>query len=516
MEQERLTFPEAVEFLANRANLKIPDNFVSPDYKALKAKIEKIQNINREAARFYHTCLHQPQYKHALAYLTKRGLSNATIRAFGIGYSPSFNGLSDYLTEKGYDLSTMQEAGLIRISKSERPYDIFSERIIFPIIDAQDKVIGFGGRIFNTDQDFAKYVNTSSNPVFNKSRSLYSINLLKKLKQSQRVNDIILVEGYMDTISLYQEGIKNVVAPMGTSLTKRQCDLLSRYTKMVYICFDGDSAGQRMTLRGLDLLAESGIEVKVVELTDNKDPDDAIREYGKEKFLELVHTAVPLIDFKLKVAEKGIDLSTLDGKKKYALSATNILSTLNPLTQEVYAKIVAKKTGIAEATIIAQASGTKTSISRPTAPPNVSTNKSPSVHQDLLIASRFVLSSAIELKEYVGIDDIAENLFVLPFHQKVQEYLQKCIADRRTPTLSDIFDLSKEQEEANAISTALDEVLPENRPIYYRECLQKLNEGYKANEIKRLVSALIAEKDESQKELIKQKIKDLNKTQPIK
>lgn len=510
MEQERLTYPEAIEFLANRANIKIPDDFESPDYRALKQEIEKTQNINRQAAKFYHTYLYEKEGSQALSYLQNRGLSHTTIKTFGIGFSPSSYHLSEYLTKQGYDIATMQKAGLVRIDKNGRPYDIFFGRIIFPIINAQDKVIGFGGRIFNRNDDFAKYVNTATNPAFNKSRSLYSINLLKKLKQTQPVNDVILVEGYMDAISLYQAEIKNVVAPMGTSLTKQQCDIIARYTKLVYICFDGDSAGQNMTLRGLDLLTESGIEVKVVGLPKNKDPDDIIKEYGKEGFLELVSQALPLIDFKLKTAEKGFDLGTLDGKKKYALAATNILSTLNPIEREIYSKIVANKTEIAQSTIIAQASNQQTPqmINKPSEDSQQQINA-------LIIAARFVLASAVELKDYVGIGDIKAGLFEDEFHKAVCLYLERCIENRRMPMLSDIFDLGKNQEEAKLISNSLDTVLPENHSVYYKESLNKLTEHYRTNELKRLINALVKEKDADKKKAISKKIKALNITQPI-
>lgn len=510
MEQERLLYPEAIEWLANKAGIKVPDDFESPDYKEMKAQIEKIHNINKEAAQFYHNSLYSSAGQASLTYLKNRQLTDNTIKAFGIGYSPDSSSLAEYLTKKGYDLSTMQKAGLIRIDKNGKPYDIFFERIMFPIIDAQDKVIGFGGRIFNKSEDFAKYVNTSANPAFNKSKSLYSINLLKKLKQTEPVNYVILVEGYMDTISLYQAGIKNVVAPMGTSLTKKQCDILSRYTKMVYICFDGDSAGQNMTLRGLDLLKESGVEVKVVMLPQDKDPDDIAKERGKEGYMELVSQALPLIDFKLKAAENGFNLKTADGRKKYAMEAIKVLSTLNPVEKEVYAKAVSQKSGIAEQTIIAQATG-----EMPLSKPATTSEEKPSTNKALNTAARFVLASIIELKEYVEGLDFQEDFFEDEIHKEIYRYILDCIEKRQRPSQSDVFDIVENKEEANEINNILDTIPAENQRSYYHQCLMSLFNNYKAKELKRLAKALSEEKDASKKIMIAQKIKELNKTQPI-
>ncbi|MGI6133875.1 MAG: DNA primase [Christensenellales bacterium] len=507
MEQERLTYPQAVEWLAKRANIQIPDTFVSPDYSKYREISEKIYNINREAARFFYTYLFSSLGGQALKYLTDRGLNKSIIKTFGLGYSPADNLLIKHLEQKGYDVKTMVDAGLARIDRAGRPYQVFSERIMFPIIDSQDRVIGFGGRVFNKSEDFAKYVNTFANPVFNKSNSLYAINLLKKLKQTEAVTSVILVEGYMDVISLYKADIKNVVASMGTSLTKKQCDILSRFTNLVYICFDGDSAGQTMTLRGLDLLKQSGLEVKVVELPENCDPDDTVKQKGKNGFWELLDKALPLIDFKLKTVEKRYNLSTPDGRQKYAKGAIAVLNTLDAVEREIYAKIVAQKSGIDEELIKAQ------SI------PNLSSASAvqkPQANQALALAARFVLASMMEVADYVGADDVKEEYFENDAHKQIFGYVMVSAENKRLPKFSDLYDFIEDKEEIDLISQSLDSVSPEDCQSHYTQCLLTLFNNYKAKKTKELTKELARTKDKDKQKFIMQKINELNKTQPIK
>ena len=361
MEHERLSYPEAVEWLAKKANLQIPESFESPDFKERKKTIKKIYAANLEAARFYNGVLFSSQGKKALDYLKKRGLSESTIKTFGLGYSPNAQELPKYMIKKGYAIETLEKAGLVRLDKLSSPYDFYAGRIIFPIINAFGDVTGFGGRAL-METNFAKYLNTYASPAFDKKGTLYNINLFKKLKQSQPVKSLVLVEGYMDVISLHQGGIRNTMAPMGTSLTIEQCRIIKRYTDLVYVCFDGDSAGQSAALRSLDLLKEQGLDVKVVELPKDADPDDTIKKIGKKGFEKLLEEALPLLDFKLKKIEEKYDLSTLDGKNKYATEAIAELFKLNDIEKEVYAVKVSNKSGLSTDTILIGAKQPKFAI----------------------------------------------------------------------------------------------------------------------------------------------------------
>ncbi|MDD4315575.1 MAG: DNA primase [Clostridia bacterium] len=512
MEHERMTYPEAVEWLAERANLKLPEDFESAEYKEIKQLKEKIHNANKEAAKFYFQTLFSPAGAEALQYLLKRGLTEQTIKTFGMGFSPNSWSLPQYMEKKGYDKSTLKKAGLCGYDDdSGKAYDFFSGRVMVPIIDSFGNVIGFGGRVLK-DTGFAKYKNTLANPVFDKSRSLFNINLFKKLKQSETVQSAILVEGYMDTISLYQAGIKNVVAPMGTSLTLDQCRMLKRYVDLVFVCFDGDSAGQAATMRSLELLKSSGLEVKVMELPDKMDPDDVIKKKGTEVFEALITKALPLIDYKLKKTEGGHSLSSADGRQKYVKAAAEVLSKLDAVEREVYARTVSEKSGIAIATVLSEAAGvTDDALSQPPkARPKETKTRKGSIN-----AARYVLSALMNMKGYVKLQYIKPDFFDDEAHQAVYGYFVECVNNRIQPKISDLFDLTEDREEINEIIEAVDKVAPEKQAEYYLQCITFLFNDYKKELTHELMKRLSQAKSQKEISELKEKIKELTNSQPI-
>lgn len=512
MEHERLTYPEAIEWLANRANMKIPETFESTEYRERKELKEKIYNANKEAAKFYFDNLFSPKGEEALTYLRNRGLSEQTLTTFGIGFSSNSYDLPQYMEKKGYDKQTLKKAGLAGIDEEKkRSYDFFSYRIIVPIIDAMGKVIGFGGRVLK-DAGFAKYKNTMASLAFDKSKSLYNINLLKKIKQTEPMHSAILVEGYMDVISLYQEGIKNTVAPMGTSLTIEQCKMLKRYVDLVYVCFDGDSAGQNAALRSLDLLKQSGLEVKVVDLPDKMDPDDAVKKLGVDGFMNLVTNALPLIDFKLKKAEESFDMNTFDGKSKYALSAIEVLSSLDAVEQEVYASKVSQKSGLAKDTILAQCSG-KQLQNKATQSIKKIDDTAPIGKKGMVIAANFVLSSVLNIKSYVDFTQLNEDFFEESLHKSIYNYILECIDKSVRPKISDIFDLTEEKTEVTELVDTLENIANEKQESYYNECYLMLHKNYQSKRMQSLAAKLQTEKDPTKIELFKKQISELIKSQ---
>ncbi len=509
MEHERITYPEAIEWLADRANMELPENFVAPEYKESKQLKEKIHNANKEAAKFYYQTLFSPAGKEALQYLLNRGLTEQTIKTFGMGFSPNSWSLPQHMENKGYDKTTLKKAGLCGYdAESGKAYDFFSGRIIVPIIDAFGNVIGFGGRVLK-DTGFAKYKNTLANPVFDKSRSLFNINLFKKLKQTETVQSVILVEGYMDTISLYQADIKNVVAPMGTSLTVDQCRVLKRYVDIVYVCFDGDSAGQAATMRSLELLKTSGLEVKVMDLPDKMDPDDVIKQRGKQAFEELITKALPLIDYKLKKTERAHNLKTADGRQKYIKAAAEVLSKLDAVEREVYARNVSEKSGIAIDTILSEAAGNSGEVYATAKKPEKKESRKGNAN-----AARFVLSSILNMKEYVRMQYIKPEYFDDGAQKTVYEYFLDCIENKYTPKFSDLFDLSEDKDELNEIIDALDKVAPDKQAEYYSQSLNFLFNDYKREALPKLTLMLTQAKNENEKALIQEKIKELSNSQP--
>ena len=283
MEAESVTFMDAVKMLADRAHLEMPKN-ITGDHGEFRELKERLTSLMRDAARIYHANLSKPCAAAAVEYIQKRGISPASVTKFGLGYSNGYHEIINELKALGYKREEMLKAGVIQ-EREGKFFDAMANRLVFPIIDAFGKVIAFGGRVLGKT-DFAKYKNTDNTPIFVKNRNLYGLNLIKKLRLKTKVTDLIMVEGYMDTLALVQAGVENVVASMGTSLTEEQAKLARRYVEDVFICYDGDAAGQNATLRGLDILKRHGIKVRVISLPNGEDPDEIIKRAGVEEFLK--------------------------------------------------------------------------------------------------------------------------------------------------------------------------------------------------------------------------------------
>ncbi len=328
-EIESTDFMGAVRILAARAKLEVPQNdFDSEEALKKKRKRETMSKILLDTARFYLNNLYggDERADEHLAYIAKRDLSPSTVKKFGLGASLDFNSLPAYLREKGYRQEDMVDCGVVALNDKGRAYDSQGGRLIFPIINAMDEVVGFGGRILQKS-DFAKYKNTKETILFDKSKTLYNVNLLKKLKREQAIKDVIVVEGYMDTLSLYQAGFRNVVASMGTSLTKEQARLIKRYTDNVLISYDGDFAGQKADLRGLEILDSAGLHVKVVPMPDGLDPDDVARK-GQAAYQACLDKAMPLVDYRLHAVERKYDLTKTEEKRRFVKEALAIIKTV--------------------------------------------------------------------------------------------------------------------------------------------------------------------------------------------
>lgn len=341
MKIEKFTFREAVVFLAERAHMSLPDQTSDADYLKQKAYKDRLFKINQSAARFFCESLIGPQGETAREYANKRGLTKDIILRFGIGYAPnSWESLKQHLLSQGFSEKEMTDAGVL-VHNAERgsTYDTYRNRLIFPIQNVAGSVIGFGGRVL--DDSKPKYINTGDTPVYNKKNNLYGLNLLKQ----EKLNDIIIVEGYMDVVGLYKAGIRNAVASLGTALTVEQARLLKRYSSDVYIAYDGDFAGQNGMIRGLEILAEQGLSVHVIVFPDNLDPDEFAQKYGKDSFYELKANAFTISRFKLERMADGIDFLKEDQREQYALSACKYISTLQPLVRDRYIAVVSEKTG---------------------------------------------------------------------------------------------------------------------------------------------------------------------------
>ncbi len=350
MELERLPYAEAIAFLAQRANMELPQEADDESLRRERAKRERLYAATKAAAEFFHKSLLSDEGAHARAYLAQRGLDAAIVTRFGIGYAPdSWDRLMTRLLAEGFSEEELTEAGLlVKNAKTGRVYDAYRNRVTFPIIGTNARVLGFGARTMGNDTP--KYINTGDTPIYSKRHNLYALNLLKGAK----IADIVLVEGYMDVISLYAAGVTNAVASLGTSLTQQQARLMARYASTVYIAYDGDSAGQNATLRGLDILATEGLKVRVIALPDGLDPDDFARKYGKEAFDKLRDEALALNAFKLMRMATGYDLSTEDGREEYALAGCRFIASLEPVERERYYSALARNTGFSVEALRAQ------------------------------------------------------------------------------------------------------------------------------------------------------------------
>ncbi len=348
MEIERVEFMDAVRLMADRAHMTLPERVETPASDETRTLKERIYAANVEAARFYHAMIWRPEGAEALNYLHKRGLDDAGIRRFGLGATGNgWDTLTKHLLTEGYSIEELKKAGLSG-EKDGRQYDLFRNRAIFPIINPQGKVLGFGGRIMGDGNP--KYLNTSDTPVFNKRQGLYALNMAKKERGLKR---LILVEGYMDVVSLRQQGIPGVVATLGTALTEEQARLIKRYAPEVWVCYDGDGAGRKAILRALDIFETQEVPAKVIDIPGGMDPDDYVKANGAEAFEAL--RPMPPSEYRMIRAADEVDLTTQDGRTQYAIACCNILRKVaNPVELENYLTKLSVQTGFDREVLLRQ------------------------------------------------------------------------------------------------------------------------------------------------------------------
>ena len=345
MEQENLTYPDAVRFLAKRVGLEVPEDEA---YRSRYRQQEQLWALCRDAARYFHTQLLSEAGSEARAYLTRRGITAKTVTKFGLGFAPAgWSNLIDAMREKGYDKQQLLQAGLVSRSESKGSlYDRFRNRIMFPIIDVRGNVIGFGGRVM--DDSTPKYLNSPETEIFNKRKNLFAMNLAKKSKQGY----LILTEGYLDAISLYQYGFDCAVASLGTALTQEHAAMLSKYTNQVVLTYDADQAGQNATKRAIPMLEKTGIKVRVLRMQGAKDPDEFLKKYGPDRFKLLLEQSKNQVEYRLSSLQQGYDLAVDDQRIAYLHAAADLIAALpSAVEREIYGTKVAEQTGITAQTM---------------------------------------------------------------------------------------------------------------------------------------------------------------------
>ncbi len=353
MEMERMTYSEAVVFLANRYNMPVPEMREDPNWQKRREQRERLLSANREAARYFHETLYSPAGEPMLAYLKKRGVDDATIRKFGLGAAPDrWDQLTQHLREMGYTEEELRLVDLTRVKEAEeekprRVFDTFRSRVMFPIINQHGEVIAFGGRALGDEKP--KYLNSSDTPVFNKRQGVYAANLLYKERSLRRV---ILVEGYMDVVALTQFGIKGVCATLGTALTEEQARLLKRYAPTVYLAYDGDAAGQKAILRGLDIFEREQFPARVLDFPDGLDPDEFIRRDGLEGFENL--PALSPAAYRVRRMADDYPLDRAEGRADYARAAASLMAKVDPVEREGLLKQLSLQTGLSREVLLEQ------------------------------------------------------------------------------------------------------------------------------------------------------------------
>lgn len=461
-----LSFMDAVEKLCDDYGIKMPET-----RGGARVDYDKYYEINRKAAKFFFRQLtsgKNPGY----AYLRKRGLRDETITKFGLGYAPdSWNALLDYLTGEGVSVADMLKLGLIQQGRKGY-YDKFRNRVIFPIISTNGKVIGFGGRTLGDAKP--KYLNSSESEIFLKKNNLYALNITRKdISDEDRV---LMVEGYMDVISLYQSGIRNVTASLGTALTENQGRLISRYTKNVVLSYDADNAGINAAMRGIDIIRGAGCNVRILQINDGKDPDEFVQKNGKEAFLKLIQNAVPATDFRLSILKRGYDFSQDEQVLRYIRACVPVLEKLSPVEQDIYIRKLAEEFRLSEYAIRGEirADSAKSATSPPRYNPSRKARNDSSGVETRIDFSFLVLAMAN--REYVKRIKQDDIRFRTATGRKIFQIIEKLAEEPYPPGILGIdsqriysaLDPDEELLLRNAIRNL--RIGPDDE-VFYQECL---------------------------------------------
>lgn len=449
-EYENVDFLQAVQILAARAKLDVPayDDKTAEKNAEIKRKKDRLLQLMRTAARFYLNNLYSGSAEAHLEYLAGRKLQPTTVKKFGIGASLDFTSLPQNLLGQGFTPEECVESGVCVRSDSGRLTDAQGERLIIPIINQMDEVIAFGGRLLKKS-DRAKYKNTKETLLFNKSKSLFGINLVKKLRRAGGLSSLIMVEGYMDAISLYQAGFQNVVASMGTSLTKEQARLCKRYSENVFISYDGDFAGQKANLRGLEILKDEGIKVRVVPMPDGLDPDDVIKTSGAEGYNACLERAMPLIDFRIHAAQIKYDLSKTDEKRDFVREALSIVKEAESATErEELVKKISEVSGVSRSALARDLESVPASAEEKRAPSPALPKEDNSDRERK--AARFIIAACLLNKPYARACDLSELNFGNDELRTISDYILKGRAEGRIRP-SGLFDIMQSDGELSEV-----------------------------------------------------------------
>lgn len=508
-EMESLDFQDAVKLLAERAHIPMPEvQYDDTQIREQKKRRERLLALLKDAAKFYAGNLRTDGAQKHIEYLLKRKINSEYIARFGLGASLDFNGLPTHLKQKGYTDGEMIDSGAVG-EKNGRLYDALGGRLIIPVIDQFGNVIAFCGRIIEDKKGVGKYVNTRETSVFSKGKTLFNLNNLKRAKNETGIDSVIVVEGHLDVLSLAQGGFPNVVASMGTALTKDQARILKRYADKVYISYDGDFAGQKAAVRGLEILSEEGLDVKVVVLPDGMDPDDVIKNMGADGYRKCLAESLPLIDFKLTVLKKTYDLSTSEGKRKYAAAAMAVIrESPSAAEQEDLIKQVRDSTGYTFEALRRELYSE--SHINPPLPPDLTATVA-DAGDKVTMASRFVLYACLFKKPYAHWDDFSSLEFPITVHVVLRDYVLDCSKDGTTVNFSDLYERFGDEYGAElSFLAAMETDSRQNyNETYYADCVKTLKLAAIEKKIQILSSRFSSEKEREIRNEIARQMQEL-------
>ena len=480
MEMESLSFYDAVKFLADRAGMEMPEMQFDPEYKRKKEKKEILHGLMKDTAHYFrNNLLKENEGKEAREYLASRGISEDIARYYGIGLSLDSEHMPAYMRRKGYTVENLRDCGLVHGADSSLK-DAFGGRIIVPILDGMGNVVAFGGRIYHGEKDVAKYKNSTNTEIFDKGRTVYGINFVKReKKENGGFQELILVEGYMDVIALGSVGIRNVVAGMGTALTDGQAREIARLVPLVYVCYDGDGAGRKATIKNVETLMKAGLEVRVVSLDDGCDPDDTIRKEGYEGFMARVKSALPVIEYKLKLCLEAYGVDSVDGKAKYVRAALKVLNDVKSVAErEVYLGIVSRLSGVSVDTLSkdlgkAPAKAPEPAPQKPVAKPEDKTVK----------AGRFVLNKILTKAPCAVTESIKPEWFMIDLHRALfEEY----ISTNGEVKIGSLFDKYQDPELNKIVGDEVEFKEDKIANTYFSDCVLILANEYITRELAQL------------------------------
>lgn len=470
MEMESVSFYDAVKILADKVGMQLPEVKLDPKFAQKKEHSEVLKQLMRDVARYYrNNLIDEKKGEEARKYLASRGIDDETSKRYGLGLSLDGESMVGYMRRKGYMLKDLQECGLI--ANPDRPYDAFANRIIVPIMNGMGDVIAFGGRIYHGEKDVAKYKNSTNTTLFDKGRTLYGVNFIKRDKKLNGVayKELILVEGYMDVISLGAAGIKNAIAGMGTALTEGQAREISRLTENLYVCYDGDGAGRHASVKNVDILSQYIQNVKVVSLHDGKDPDETVRDEGYEGFMKHVSEALPVVEYKLKLCADANDLGSVNGRAKYVQSALKVLKGIdNKAEREVYMAIVSKLSKVSVSTLTAEIGTVRPKREEPVKE-NVEEKQAKNLR-----ASRFIVNRLLNNEVYTDLGKVKREWLANDTHKKIFDFVLS--EPEKQASISKMYDvLGYDDEEVNCVLGINLHFSDKGREAdYYNDCLLAL------------------------------------------